>query len=124
MAAVMAAVNGNVTCPVHRGCDPPAGQAHLIVLDAATGDRRWAAPIPSMKTFVCNEQIPNILSDGTLVVSGGTYGGVRLSWWRAARKTAAWPKYGGDAALTGRRSRRPPPAHGVLEAAGAITYST
>ena len=87
------------------------------MLDAATGDRRWAAPIPNMKTFVCNEQIPNILSDGTLLVSGGTYGGVSAFRGGAPLSTtAAWPKYGGDAALTGRRTpSRAPPA---VEAAG------
>ena len=75
-----------------------------------------------MLTHWHDEFIPNILSDGTLVVSGGTYGGVSAFRGGAPlSKTAAWPKYGGDAALTGRRRpSRPPPAHGVLEAAGAV----
>ena len=99
----------NASCPAYvGGCDPPSPgkQAHLIVLDAATGARRWAAPIPGMRTFVCNEQIPNILSDGTLVVSGGTYGGVSAFRGGAPlSKAAAWAKYGADAGLTGRRAR-------------------
>jgi len=71
---------------------------------------------PHMRTFVCNEQIPNILSHGTLLVSGGTYGGVSAFRGGAPLSTtAAWPKYGGDAALTGRRTpsrATPTVAHG------------
>ena len=103
-------VGANASCPAYvGGCDPPSPgkQAHLIVLDAATGARRWAAPIPGMRTFVCNEQIPNILSDGTLVVSGGTYGGVSAFRGGAPlSKAAAWAKYGADAGLSGRRARK------------------
>lgn len=101
-------VNGGVECPAYvAGCDPtsPGKQGHLVALDAATGRRLWAEAIPGLKTFVCNEQIPNLLSDGTVVISGGTYGGISAFRGGAAlSRKAAWSKYGADTALSGRRS--------------------
>mmetsp|Transcript_34570 Transcript_34570/g.80102 ORF Transcript_34570/g.80102 Transcript_34570/m.80102 type:complete len:265 (-) Transcript_34570:258-1052(-) len=66
-------------CPAFvDGCDPPVydKQGHLVALNTRTGEREWNVPIPNMHTFTCNEQIPNVLSDGTLIISGGTYGGL------------------------------------------------
>ena len=98
---------GATSCPPYAtGCDnsSPLKQGHLIALSAASGDVLWSAPIPGMRTLVCNKQIPNILRDGTLVISGGTFGGVTAFRGGAPLSRAApWPKYGADPALTGRR---------------------
>ena len=52
-------------------------------------------------------QLVEFLSDGTLVISGGTYSG--LSAFKGGAplsRSAPWPKYGGDAQLSGRRGEQ------------------
>ena len=104
---------GRTTCPGWRaGCQPPGGLAgkegHVVSLNRTTGARLWAADIPGMNTFVCDEQMLNVLDDGTILISGGTHGGGVFAFAGASGVDAAAPtaKYGVDAMLTGARLAR------------------
>ena len=59
-----------------------------------------------MNTFVCDEQMLNVMDDGTILVTGGTHGGGVFAF-RGDGGTldlaAPTPKYGFDPGLTGCR---------------------
>ena len=78
----------------------------------ATGKRLWAADIPGMNTFVCDEQMLNILDDGTIIISGGTHGGGVFAYSGSSPidPDAPTPKFGMDEMLTGtwKPSGKPP----------------
>ena len=104
---------GHVSCPAWvAGCQPTGGLAgkegHVISLNKSTGERLWAADIPGMNTFVCDEQMLNVLGDGTIVITGGTHGGgvFAFTGGSALDVSAPTPKYGFDPMLTGVRRWR------------------
>jgi len=113
---------GRTTCPAWKsGCQPAGGLAgkegHIIALNKTTGKRLWAADIPGMNTFVCDEQMMNVLDDGTIVISGGTHGGGVFAFKgdSVLDPSAPTAKYGFDQMLTGaklERTRGPGGRHG------------
>ena len=101
--------SGNrTTCPPWKdGCQPVGGLAgkegHIIALNKSTGEQIWNADIPGMNTFVCDEQMLNVLDDGTILISGGTHGGGVFAFGGGSALDLSAPtaKYGFDQMLTG-----------------------
>ena len=85
------------------------------LLSQTTGERIWTADIPGMNTFVCDEQMLNILDDGMIIISGGTHGGgvFAFSGSSPIDLNAPTPKYGMDQMLTGTYHPRNPKPKGV-----------